>query len=297
MTFESPTFRSELPEGPRLLATFVIGLREGIEASLIVGIIAAFLAQHGRRDTLRLVWIGVGVGVALCIGVAIGLQVLSASLPEGGQETVETIVGAVAVGMVTYMVVWMRHHARGLKRHLESATSHALVEGTAWALVGLAFFAVLREGFETAVFLLAAFQASSSELAASVGALAGIVTAIGLGWAIFRGGMRINLGRFFRLTGLVLVLVAAGLVASTLHSAAEIGWITFGQGTAVDLSWLIRPGSVWEALITGVLGLRAQTATIELLCWLAYLVPVALFVAWPVRSAMPSRPAPVEVDR
>jgi high-affinity iron transporter len=280
-----------------LLATFVIGLREGIEASLIVGIIAAFLAQHGRRDTLRLVWIGVGVGVALCIGVAIGLQVLSASLPEGGQQTVETIVGAVAVGMVTYMVVWMRHHARGLKRHLESATSHALVEGTAWALVGLAFFAVLREGFETAVFLLAAFQASSSELAASVGALAGIVTAIGLGWAIFRGGMRINLGRFFRLTGLVLVLVAAGLVASTLHSAAEIGWITFGQGTAVDLSWLIRPGSVWEALITGVLGLRAQTATIELLGWLAYLVPVALFVAWPVRSAMPSRPAPVEVDR
>jgi high-affinity iron transporter len=297
MTFESPTFRSELPEGPRLLATFVIGLREGIEASLIVGIIAAFLALHGRRDTLRLVWIGVGVGVALCIGVAIGLQVLSASLPEGGQETVETIVGAVAVGMVTYMVVWMRHHARGLKRHLESATSHALVEGTAWALVGLAFFAVLREGFETAVFLLAAFQASSSELAASVGALAGIVTAIGLGWAIFRGGMRINLGRFFRLTGLVLVLVAAGLVASTLHSAAEIGWITFGQGTAVDLAWLIRPGSVWEALITGVLGLRAQTATIELLCWLAFLVPVALFVAWPVRSAMPSRPAPVEVDR
>jgi high-affinity iron transporter len=297
MTFESPTFRSELPEGPRLLATFVIGLREGIEASLIVGIIAAFLALHGRRDTLRLVWIGVGVGVALCIGVAIGLQVLSASLPEGGQQTVETIVGAVAVGMVTYMVVWMRHHARGLKRHLESATSHALVEGTAWALVGLAFFAVLREGFETAVFLLAAFQASSSELAASVGALAGIVTAIGLGWAIFRGGMRINLGRFFRLTGLVLVLVAAGLVASTLHSAAEIGWITFGQGTAVDLSWLIRPGSVWEALITGVLGLRAQTATIELLGWLAYLVPVALFVAWPVRSAMPSRPAPVEVDR
>jgi high-affinity iron transporter len=297
MTFESPTFRSELPEGPRLLATFVIGLREGIEASLIVGIIAAFLALHGRRDTLRLVWIGVGVGVALCIAVAIGLQVLSASLPEGGQQTVETIVGAVAVGMVTYMVVWMRHHARGLKRHLESATSHALVEGTAWALVGLAFFAVLREGFETAVFLLAAFQASSSELAASVGALAGIVTAIGLGWAIFRGGMRINLGRFFRLTGLVLVLVAAGLVASTLHSAAEIGWITFGQGTAVDLSWLIRPGSVWEALITGVLGLRAQTATIELLGWLAYLVPVALFVAWPVRSAMPSRPAPVEVDR
>lgn len=297
MALQSPTPRSELPEGSRLLATFVIGLREGIEASLIVGIIAAFLAQQGRRDTLRLVWIGVGVGVALCLGVAIGLQVLSASLPEGGQETIETIVGTVAVLMVTYMVVWMRQHARGLKRQLESATSHALLEGTAWALVGMAFFAVLREGFETSVFLLAAFQASASELAASIGALAGILSAVVVGWAIFRGGMRINLGRFFRLTGLVLVLVAAGLVASTLHSAAEIGWITFGQGTAVDLSWLIRPGSIWEALITGVLGLRAQPATIELLGWLAYLVPVALFVAWPARSAVPPRRAPVEVER
>lgn len=280
-----------------MLATFVIGLREGIEASLIIGIIAAFLAQRGRTDTLRLVWAGVSVGIAICAGVAIGLQVLATDLPEGGQEVLETLVGAVAVAMVTYMVAWMRRHARAMRRELESAASAALVEGTAWALVAMAFFAVLREGFETSVFLLAAFQASSSELSAAIGAAAGILVAVALGWAIFRGGMRINMGRFFRVTGLVLVLVAAGLVASAIHSASEIGWITFGQGTALDLSWLIQPGTIWEALITGVLGLRAQPTAVELLGWLAYLVPVALFVAWPVRSAVPPTPVPVEVRR
>jgi high-affinity iron transporter len=280
-----------------LLATFVIGLREGIEASLIVGIIAAFLAQRGRADTLRLVWVGVAVGVALCVGVAIGLEVLSANLPVGGQETLETIVGLVAVTLVTYMVVWMRRHARGMKRELESAAGAALVEGTAWALVGMAFIAVLREGFETSVFLLAAFQASGSALSAGIGALAGILAAVAIGWAIFRGGKRINLGRFFRLTGLVLVLVAAGLVASSLHSAAEIGWITFGQARAIDLSWLIQPDSLSAALFTGVLGLRPQPAVIELIGWLAYLVPVALFVGWPVRAAVPTTPIPVKVER
>ena len=280
-----------------MLATFVIGLREGIEASLIIGIIAAFLAQRGRTDTLRLVWAGVAVGIAICAGVAIGLQVLAAELPDGGQEVLETLVGAVAVAMVTYMVAWMRQHARAMRRELESAAGAALVEGTAWALVAMAFFAVLREGFETSVFLLAAFQASSSELSAAIGAAAGILVAVVLGWAIFRGGMRINMGRFFRVTGLVLVLVAAGLVASAIHSASEIGWITFGQGTALDLTWLIQPGTIWEALITGVLGLQARPTTVELIGWLAYLVPVALFVAWPVRSGVPPTPVPVEVRR
>jgi high-affinity iron transporter len=243
------------------------------------------------------VWAGVAVAVAICLAVAIGLQVLAANLPEGGQETLETIIGLVAVATVTYMVVWMRRHARVMRRDLESAAASALVEGTAWALVAMAFLAVLREGFETSVFLLAAFQNSASALSAGIGAVAGILVAAGIGWAIFRGGVRINLGRFFRLTGLVLVLVAAGLVASVLHSAAEIGWISFGQERALDLSWLVQPGTIWEALVSGVLGLRAEPATIEVIGWLAYLVPVALFVGWPARPAPRRRATRVEVTR
>ena len=272
-----------------MLATFVIGLREGLEASLIVGIVGAFLAHRGRADALRLVWAGVGVAIALCAAVAIGLQILSANLPERGQEALETVVSAAAVVLVTYMVVWMRRHARGMKKELESAAATALVEGTTWALVAMAFFAVLREGFETSVFLLAAFQASRDAIAAGLGALLGIVVAAGIGFGIYKGGIRINLARFFRITGLVLVLVAAGLVASSLHTAHEAGWLNIGQATAADLSWLLQPGSLLAALVTGVLGLQAQPAVIELLGWAAYLVPVALYVAWPTRRP----PAPV----
>jgi high-affinity iron transporter len=264
-----------------LLATFVIGIREGLEAALIVGIVAAFLGRQGRGDTVRLVWLGVGLAVAICAAVAVGLQLVSASLPESGQETLETVIGAVAVGMVSYMIVWMRRHAREMKRHLESAAGSALATGTAWALVGMAFLAVLREGFETAVFLLAAFQASSSELAAAVGAVVGILVSAGIGYGIYRGGVRIDLARFFRLTGLVLVLVAAGLVATALHTAHEAGWLNVGQQTALDLTWLIQPDTLTATLLTGILGFQAEPTVIELVGWFAYFIPLGVYVMWP----------------
>jgi FTR1 family protein len=135
-----------------MLPTFVIGLREGLEAALIVGIIAAFLGQQGRKDALRQVWIGTAAAVAICIGVAIALQVISSDLPQRQQEGLETVVGALAIGMVTYMIIFMRKHARSMKKDLQGATASALAEGSARALVLMAFLAVLREGFETAVF-------------------------------------------------------------------------------------------------------------------------------------------------
>jgi high-affinity iron transporter len=275
-----------------VLATFVIGLREGLEAALIVGIVAAFLQRRGRTDALRTMWLGVGLAILLCIGVAVVLEVVSAELPAGGQEAIETVVAAIAVAMVTYMILWMRRHSRALKEHLEGAAASALHEGTTFALVGMAFLAVLREGFETAVFLLAAFQASSSPIAAGLGALLGIVAAVGIGFGIFRGGVSIDLGRFFRLTGLVLVLVAAGLVASALHTAHETGWLDIGQVTALDLSWLMTPDSLQSALLTGVLGIQPQPVQIEVIGWLAYAIPVGLYVAWP-RGTTRTPAAPV----
>ena len=274
-----------------MLATFVIGLREGLEAALIVGIVAAFLRQRGRPEALRLVWAGVAIAIAICLAVAVLLQLWSASLPQAQQEGLETVVGSAAVVMVTYMIVWMRRHARGLKRDLEDAAATALTEGTAWALVAMAFLAVLREGFETAVFLLAAFNASGSALAAGIGAFLGIVVAAGIGYGIYRGGVRLNLARFFRLTGLVLVVVAAGLVATAFHTAHEAGWIDVGQAQVLDLGWLIRPGSTVAALLTGVLGLQARPAEIEAAGWLLYVIPMALFVAWPQARAVRVAPA------
>jgi high-affinity iron transporter len=266
-----------------MLATFVIGLREGLEAALIVGIVAAFLRQRGQTEALRLVALGVVLAVAFCVAVALGLQLWSANLPEAGQEGLETVVAVAAVGMVTYMVLWMRRHARGMKRELEQATANALAAGTAGALVAMAVLAVLREGFETAVFLLAAFNASDEPLVAGFGAALGIVVASALGYAIYRGGVRIDLARFFRFTGVVLVLVAAGLVASALHTAHEAGWLTIGQAELADLSWLVQPGSVLSALLTGVLGLQPRPTVIEAAGWLVYLVPMLAIVAWPQR--------------
>jgi high-affinity iron transporter len=266
-----------------MLPTFVIGLREGLEAALIVGIIAAFLGQQGRRDALRQVWIGTAVAVLICLGIAIGLQVISAGLPQRQQEGLETVVGVLAVCMVTYMIIFMRRHARGLKGDLEGAAASALAAGSGRALAAMAFLAVLREGFETAVFLLATFDASSGGTLPWAGALLGILLAVAIGYGIYRGGVRLNLARFFRLTGLILVVVAAGLAMTAVHTANEAGWLSLGQVQAIDLSWLVRPGTAWSALLTGVLGIQPDPAWIEVIAWLGYLVPMAVLVAWPAR--------------
>src|SRR5918911_3292461 len=136
-----------------MLPTFVIALREGLEASLIVGIVAAFLRSRDRTDALRPMWGGVALAVALCAAVGVALQIVDRQLPHRGQEGLETIVALVAVGMVSWMVVWMRNHARELKQRLQDEAASALGRGSIWALVAMAFIAVLREGFETAVFL------------------------------------------------------------------------------------------------------------------------------------------------
>ncbi len=274
-----------------MLPTFVIGLREGLEAALIVGIVAAFLRKQGRRDLLRWVLIGVTVAVLLCVGIGVALKLYSQNLPQRQQEGLETVIGVVAVGMVSYMVVWMRRNSRNLKGQLEGMAADAMAgtSGAGRAMVLMAFLAVIREGVETVVFVLAAFNESGSGSGAGVGLLLGIAVAIALGYGIYRGGVRLNLAKFFRATGLVLVLVAAGILVNALHTAHEAGWLGFGQGSPVDLTWLVEPGTVQASLLTGMLGIQAHPALIEIVGWLAYLVPVGLYVAWPPGKAAPAR--------
>jgi high-affinity iron transporter len=271
-----------------MIPTLVIGLREGLEASLIVGIIAAFLNQSGRRDALRQVWVGVAGAVVLCLAVGIALFVLSRELPQKAQEGLETVVGVFALAMVTFMIFWMTKHARTMKRELEGAAQLALADGSARALVAMAFLAVLREGFETAVFLIAVIQNSSSAGTATAGAVIGIVIAVFLGYGIYRGGVHLNLARFFKVTGVVLALVAAGLAMTAVHTAFEAGWLTAGHDTALDLTWLVRPGTVLSSLITGVLGIQPKPTVAEVAAWLVYAVPVLAYVVWP-RRRRPSR--------
>jgi high-affinity iron transporter len=270
-----------------MLPTFVIGLREGLEAALIVGIIAAFLCQQGRKDARRWMWLGVLLAVLLCAGAAWGLHVAEQNLPQREQEQLETVIALAAVGMITGMIVWMRRHAADLKGDLQERASVALVEGSALGLVVMAFLAVLREGFETAVFMLAAFQQSDRPGLTGTGALLGVALAVVLGYLIYRGGLKIDLSRFFRVTGVVLVLVGAGLLAFAVHTAHEGGWWNMLLDRAVDLRWLIDPGSVQSALITGMFGIQPEPTWGELLAFLLYAIPMTIYVCRPQRRKAP----------
>jgi high-affinity iron transporter len=283
-----------------VLPTFVIGLREGLEASLIVGIVAAFMIRNGRRREMWALWTGVGFAVTVCLAVGVALRIAERNLPQRQQEGLETIIGLVAVAFVSWMILWMRAHARELKGDLEANAAAALATGSAWALVLMAFLAVLREGFETAVFLLAILQSSTDTTSSMTGAVLGIVVAIAIGYAIYRGGVKINMARFFKVTGIVLVLVAAGLLATAAHTAHEAGWLNGLQGQVLDLQWLVHPGSVRAALLTGMFGLQPRPVWAEVVVWIAYAVPflaIVMVPPGPARERKSLAPTPVPVAR
>ena len=267
-----------------MLPTFVIGLREGVEAALIVGIIAAFLHKDPRgRGAMKWMWAGVAGAIVLCFAAGIALEIVNQDLPQKQQEGLETIIALLAVGAVTFMIVWMRKHARTISKDLRESAGSALAAGTTGALVGMAFFAVIREGLETVVFLLAAFQSATNPLAAGFGALLGVACAVGIGVGIYRGGVKLNLTKFFRFTGVVLVFVAAGLVASALHTAHEAGWLNIGQQAAFELDWLVVPGTWTAALLTGMLGLQPYPVVIEVVGYVLYAIPMLLYLLLPDR--------------
>jgi high-affinity iron transporter len=266
------------------VGTFLIGLREGLEATLIVSIIGAFLRRNHKP--MRPMLVGVALAVAISIAVGAGLEVVSAALPQRQQEMLETVIGAIAVVFVTTMIIWMNRNAFRMKGELEREAAQAINGGGALALAGMAFLAVLKEGFETAVFLLAAAQAThGSRWFAVLGGVAGIGVAIVIGIGLYLGSLKLNLARFFRITGVFLVFIAAGLVMSSLRTAHEAGWITIGQQRAVDLSPWIPTKSVLGALITGMFGVPPDPRLVEVLGWFLYAVPVLIVFLWPGRLA------------
>ncbi len=193
------------------------------------------------------------------------------------------------------MVVWMRRHSADLKGDLQARAELALVGGSAIGLVVMAFLAVLREGLETAVFMLAAFQQSDRPGLTGTGAALGVLLAVGLGYVIYRGGVKLNLSRVFRITGVVLVLVAAGLLSFAVHTGHEAGWVNVLLDRAVDLRWLIDPGSVQSALITGMFGIQPEPTVGEVIVFLAYAIPMTIYVLRPQRRPAPT-PVPAAVS-
>jgi high-affinity iron transporter len=202
----------------------------------------------------------------------------------------ETVINAIAVVFVTSMIIWMNRNAPRLRGELEREARQALNRGGALALVAMTFLAVLKEGFETSVFLLAAAETShANRWFAVLGGAAGIAASIALGVGLYFGGLKLNLGRFFRVTGVFLVLIAAGLVMGALRTAHEAGWVTIGQQQVFDFSGWMPSQSMLGALITGLFGLPPDPRLIEVLGWLLYAVPVLVVFLWPARLAAAPR--------
>ena len=273
-----------------MLVPFLIMLREGIEASLIVGIVASYLVKTNRRNWLFAVWCGVAMAVLLCAAAGLLLAIIGADFPQKQQEFFEAVIGLVAVGMLTSMVFWMKKASRTISTGLKNEIDAALSESNhhhGLALVGLVFFAVAREGFESMVFLLATFQQSSGVWAAA-GALLGLVCAAIVGFAIYWGGVKINLSRFFRWTAVFILIVAAGLLAGSVRALHEAGLWNGLQQVVFDWSHVLPMDSPLGAFLAGILGYQDMPTASEVIVYLAFLViALPLFFGVPVLPAKP----------
>ena len=272
-----------------MLIAFLIMLREGIEAALIVGIVAGFLKQSGHSRLMPKVWLGVALAALMCLGVGYGIHSATGEIPQKEQEFVVGVIGLVAVAMLTYMILWMKKAARSMKQQLQDSVQMALNrgDGQGWALVGMAFLAVAREGLESVFFLFAVFQQSPT-WSMPVGAVLGLLAAVVIGALIYQGGMRLNLAKFFRWTGAFLIVVAAGLVAGSLRALHEAGVWNHLQEVVFDSSKYLHEDSPLGVLLGGFFGYTDHPTQGEVLAWLLYLVPVMI---WFLHG---SRPAAVQ---
>ena len=275
-----------------MFANFLIGLREGLEAALVVGILVAYLVKTDRRDLLPRIWIGVGaaVGVSLAFGAA--LTYGPNTLTFEAQEAIGGTLSIVAVGFGTWMIFWMARTARSLKGELESKLASA-VEAGGWSLTILAVLAVGREGLETALFLWSAAQATGSSTQPLVGGALGLAAAVVLGVLISRGALTLDLRKFFTWTGAALVIVAAGVLAYGIHDLQEAGILPGLHSMAFDVSAQIPPGSWYGTLLKGTVNFSPNTTWLQLVAWWLYVVPtLTLFFLTVRRGSQPRAATP-----
>jgi high-affinity iron transporter len=266
-----------------VLANYLIGLREGLEATLVVSILVAYLVKTGHQDRLRAIWTGVGAAIALSLAFGALLTFTSRSLSFEAQERFGGLMSIVAVGFVTWMIFWMRRTARFLKTELQGKLDAALLMGTL-ALTITAFIAVAREGLETSLFLWAAAQSTGSGATPIVGATLGILTAVVIGYLLYKRAVTINLAKFFTWTGAGLIIVAAGVLAYGVHDLQEAGDLPGLTNLAFDVSATIPPDSWYGTLLKGTFNFSPATTWLEAIVWLAYVIPVMYLFFRPARK-------------
>jgi high-affinity iron transporter len=274
-----------------VLANYLIGLREGLEAALVVSILIAYVSKIGRRDVLARLWIGVGLAVLVALTLGAVLTFGAYGLSFEAQEAIGGSLSIIATGFVTWMVFWMLRTSQNLKGALQSDVDKALI-GAGWGLVLVAFLAVGREGIETALFIWAAAQATGETTLPLVGALLGILTAVVLGYLISKGLVRINLSAFFAWSGAALIVVAAGVLSYGVHDLQEAGILPGLNSLAFDVSGVIPPDSWVGTFLKGTVNFSPATTWLELGAWLAYFVPTMFLFLRAVRRGRPQKAAP-----
>jgi high-affinity iron transporter len=261
-----------------LLSSYILSLREGLEAALILGIVLGALRQTHRLDLSGSVWLGTGSAAILSLVTAILLTRLGLELKDPAEAIFEAITMLLAAAILTWMIFWMSQRARHLKSDLESGVQRASQVGK-WSLFGLAFLAVLREGVELALFLTAAAFSSGAQ-PTILGTLFGLGTAVLLGWALFATTLRLDLKRFFQVTGILLIFFAAGLVSHSLHEFNELGWVPPLIAHVWDLNHLLNDQSTLGQLLATLFGYNGSPSLTEVLAYIAYFGVVLLGLRW-----------------
>ncbi|CAN5384737.1 hypothetical protein BH09ACT4_BH09ACT4_05100 [soil metagenome] len=252
-----------------MLANVLIGLREGLEAGLVVGILIAYLHKIDRRDVLPRLWVGIGIAIGISLAIGAILTFGPYGLSFQAQEILGGSLSIVAVGMVTWMTFWMARHARGLSGDLRADVDRA-VTGSTLALVIVGIVSVGREGVETALFVWASVNAGASAALGTLGAVIGILVSVVLSYLIYRGFVRINLRRFFFWTGIFLIVVAAGVLAYGVRDLQEAGLIPGITVTAYSLVAVIPPTSWYGSLLAGLFNFTPEPTLAQLIVWIAY---------------------------
>ena len=280
-----------------LVSNALIGLREGLEAALVVVILAAFLVKTNRRYALRYVWAGVAAAIVLSVALGAVLTFGTSRLSFEQQELIGGTASIVAVGFVTAMVFWMRTAARTISGELKGRLDKALDVGP-WAVALVGFLGVGREGLETAIFFYATTEAAGQgEIQPMLGWIIGLGGAVLLGIAIYKGAVKINLGKFFRYTGILLIVVAAGILAYGIHELQEAGVLPGLNNLAFDVSAAIRPDSWYGTLLKGIFNFSPNTTWLQAVAWVLYVGIVLTLFLRPVRVASAPQPTATPVAR
>lgn len=268
-----------------MLSNYLIGLREGLEAALVVSILLVYLVRTDRASMRRWVTFGVAGAVLASVLVALILETISKDLSATAEPAFSGIVSFVAVAFVTWMIFWMRRSARTISTDLRTQLDDAALSGGHIAVAAMAFVAVIREGAETAVFFWAASQASGNTAASIAGLVLGLATAVSLGWAIYRSSASINLPKFFRVTGILLVFVAAGVLSYGIAEFQEIGWLPGESDVVLNLTSIMSEGSVLQTLLGGIFNIKQTTSALQVLAWLTYSLVVLFLFMRPVSAS------------